>query len=65
MFQIWFDPNLRQSMQKEATYDDYSAAAFPVQENNGVATKTIIGEDSPFELDTPVLVRQVDLNPSI
>ena len=61
IFQIWFDPDLQQSMQKPATYDDYPAAVFPVETNNGVATKTIIGAGSPFELDTPVQVRQVDL----
>ena len=62
IFQIWFDPDLEQSLQKPASYSDYAAQVFPVKKNNGVATKTIIGESSPFELETPVKVRQLDLD---
>ena len=60
-FQIWFDPDLEHSLQKPASYSDYPAALFPVETTNGATTKTIIGEGSPFELETPVNVRQLDL----
>lgn len=52
MFQIWLDPNLDVTMQKEASYSDYTASLFPkIREER--FTKTIfIGEDSPFYLDT-------------
>lgn len=52
MFQIWFDPNLNETMQHEATYSDYRAAGFPEKEKDGVKETVYIGEDSPFELFT-------------
>jgi hypothetical protein len=65
MFQIWFDPNLMKTIEQPATYDDYSAASFPVRTENGVQITTIVGEGSPFQMDTPgVTVQRIQLDNS-
>lgn len=50
-FQIWFDPDLSKSLRKEASYDDIKAGQFPVKETEYGHIKTIIGKDSPMEID--------------
>ena len=52
MFQIWFDPNLNQSIQQPASYDDYSDEFFPVTEENGVRTKVYKGDGSPLQMQS-------------
>jgi redox-sensitive bicupin YhaK (pirin superfamily) len=65
MFQIWFDPNLMKTIEQPATYDDYAAASFPVRNENGVQITTIVGNGSPFEMDTPgVTVQCIHLDNS-
>ena len=62
MFQIWFDPDLTKTLEQPAGYDDYRAADFPVKSENGVAVKTIVGDGSPFRMDTPgIRVEQIEL----
>ena len=56
IFQIWFDPNLDQSLRKPATYDDYAPEAFPEEKKNGVSIRTIKGEDAPIKMDTEGIV---------
>tara|TARA_R110000868_G_scaffold289130_2_gene549275 strand:+ start:644 stop:1396 length:753 start_codon:yes stop_codon:yes gene_type:complete len=50
MFQIWFDPNLNESVQQPASYDDYPDEVFPVQEENGIRTKIYRGTSSPLQM---------------
>ncbi len=52
MFQIWLDPDLQQTLNQPATYSDYPADAFPVEETNGQTIKTYKGEGAPLEMDT-------------
>lgn len=54
MFQIWMDPNINKTMQQEATYDDYLAADFPVENRNGLEVTTYTGiHEAPLQMDTP------------
>jgi len=54
MFQIWMDPNINKTMQQEATYDDYPAASFPVEDRNGLQVTTYTGtSEAPLRMDTP------------
>jgi len=55
MFQIWTDPDLSVTLGKTASYDDYPADGFNVETQNGHSLWTLIGENSPLELDTPRL----------
>ena len=63
IFQIWFDPDLRKTLQQEASYDDYAHADLPMTTLANGSLKTYIGEGSPFQLDTPdVEIYQLQLN---
>ena len=53
MFQIWFDPNLNKTLAQPASYDDYRASEFPEKNLGDVRIKTLVGEGSPFKMDTP------------
>lgn len=53
MFQIWFDPDLSKTLEKEASYNDYPHEDFPIQENDGVTKKVYKGEGSPLKMDSP------------
>jgi redox-sensitive bicupin YhaK (pirin superfamily) len=55
IFQIWVDPDLKKTLSKQASYDDYPASAFPVQRENGHQRTILIGEGSPLTLDTQPL----------
>jgi quercetin 2,3-dioxygenase len=58
IFQIWFDPNLKQSLGAEPSYDDYRASAFSVAEGQGIKTQTLVGYGSPLRMDTPVRIHR-------
>lgn len=62
MFQIWFDPNLQKTLSQPASYDDYKAAGFPEKSMGDAKVKVLVGEGSPFTMDTPgVEVLQIEL----
>ena len=52
IFQIWFDPNISKSLYKEAEYKDYESSSFPLDHENNLSIKTIVGKNSPANLDT-------------
>lgn len=64
MFQIWFDPDLTKALDKPASYDDYRGADFPVRVDGNAVIRTLVGEGSPFRMDTPgVEVLRLELSP--
>ena len=52
IFQIWFDPNLENSLKKSASYDDYSFSQFKIKKNKTSSTIIIKGEGSPMVMET-------------
>jgi len=63
IFQIWFDPDLKKTLSKEPSYNDYQGSVFPVSENKGMRIVTIKGTGSPLEMDTPgIEIFEVRLN---
>ena len=60
-FQVWFDPNLQESLGKPATYDNYRDDDFPIAEENGLKITTFIGPGGPITMETPVRARRFDL----
>jgi len=52
MFQIWLDPNLAETLQMPASYNDYRAADFPITQNGDVQVKNYIGQNGLMELHT-------------
>jgi len=51
-FQIWLDPNLRETLSMEPTYNDYVSDSFPVIKGHGRRTKIYKGEGSPMDMHT-------------
>ncbi len=51
-FQIWVDPNLRDTLNHEPSYDDYMSDEFPVIEGTGRLTKIFSGDGSPLSMYT-------------
>lgn len=59
-FQIWFEPDLRKSLNQPPVYSDFEAQDFPSVENHeGVRVKPIIGNGGPVEIAAPVRVEEV------
>ncbi len=52
IFQIWFDPEINQALQKPASYDDFPANAFPIINEDGAETRVLKGEKSPIKMDS-------------
>ena len=53
IFQIWFDPNLNETLSKPASYNDYTAASFPVFEDKESKTKVMVG-GTQLQMDSKV-----------
>ena len=52
IFQIWFDPNLNESLKKPASYADFSSNLFEIISSDKMTRKVIIGNGSPMNLDS-------------
>ena len=62
IFQIWFDPNLQESMEQPATYNDYDAGVFPVTIKDGVAVRTFKGSGAPVQMKTEgITIKKMEL----
>ncbi len=65
IFQIWVDPDLSKTLQKEASYDDYKGAAFTKTKENGTTITHYAGEKGIMNLDTPgVDIRRIKVDNS-
>lgn len=63
IFQIWFDPDLKKSLQKEASYDDYKSEVFKKMSSKNKTIKFIVGKNSPMKMDTEgILINEYKLN---
>lgn len=52
IFQIWFDPNIQETMTHSASYNDYKASEIPEIKNNGVSYKNYIGNGGPVKMES-------------
>ncbi len=59
MFQIWVDPNLAVTMEKEASYDDYTAEQLPVERNDAIELISYAGGDGPMKLDADLQIQKL------
>ena len=50
IFQIWFDPNLHESLYEEANYSDYKSEFFSVKKEDGKETKIISDINNQIDL---------------
>jgi len=49
-FQIWFEPNLKETIHQTPTYHEYQNTDFPTEVRNGITIKHIIGNDAPISI---------------
>lgn len=62
MFQIWFDPDIRKSIQHEASYNDYSADAVHEFEEEGIFYSNYAGQGGPVVMKSEgVVINLVDV----
>jgi len=50
IFQIWFDPNLHESLYEEANYSDYKSEIFSIKKKDGKETKIISDINNQIDL---------------
>jgi redox-sensitive bicupin YhaK (pirin superfamily) len=60
-FQIWFEPYIREALNRIPTYTQYEHDIFPRSAKEGLIVKTVIGEGSPIELVSDVRMLDVEL----
>lgn len=66
MFQIWLDPNLSETLQIPASYNDYALNEFPVINENGIEKVIYAGEKSPMKMHTKgVDIQQLSINKGV
>lgn len=49
-FQIWFEPNLKETVRQTPTYAEFRHEDFPVEVRDGVTLKHVIGNGAPVSL---------------
>ncbi|HJP19144.1 MAG TPA: pirin family protein [Nitrospinota bacterium] len=62
-FQIWFEPFLQEAFKRTPTYREFNHEAFPIEKENGVTVKSIIGRDAPVSIETDVIMQDVSIDP--
>ncbi len=62
-FQIWFEPYLQDALRRPPTYAEYHHGDFPLRQADGVAVKTVIGEDGPISLVAEATMHDVTIAP--
>lgn len=64
IFQIWFDPDIRKTLNSTATYNDYKQGDLPVVEINGIKKTLYKGNKAPIQMVTEdVQIEKWNLNP--
>lgn len=51
-FQIWFDPDLKVSLDEAASYDNYKISKFEIEESDGVKVKYYTGKSASLEMSS-------------
>jgi len=65
IFQIWVDPDLSKTLQKEASYNDYKETDFEKEASNGSTITHYAGEHGRMKLDTPNIdIRRIKVSGS-
>ncbi len=62
-FQIWFEPDLRETINQTPTYREFSHDDFPVENREGVTIKKLIGEKAPISIKAEVVMQDILIQP--
>lgn len=60
-FQIWFDPGVQKTIHLQPTYNEYKHVDFLIEKNQGITIKTILGKESPIQLQTKVTMKDISI----
>jgi redox-sensitive bicupin YhaK (pirin superfamily) len=63
-FQIWFEPDIRQSIYQAPTYREFSHDDFTNESSDGISVKYIIGEKGPINLQADADMKDITIQPS-
>jgi len=50
LFQIWFEPSIREALQRPPSYSQYTHEQFSSSDQEGISVKTVLGEASPISI---------------
>ncbi|MDN5212845.1 pirin family protein [Fulvivirgaceae bacterium BMA12] len=63
IFQIWVDPDLKKTLQKPASYNDYGSGSFPETDHGGYTTRLLKGDGAPLTMDAQVdSIKEINFN---
>lgn len=63
-FQIWFEPNLKKSVDQTPTYSEFCHEDFPTEVCDGVTLKHVIGNGAPISIVAEAAMQDVFIPPS-
>ena len=58
-FQIWFEPNLMETVRQTPTYAEFRHEDFPVEVRDGVTLKHVIGNGAPVSLVAEAAMQEI------
>ena len=64
LFQIWFEPNLKETVHQTPTYAEFRHEDFPVEVRDGVTLKHVIGNGAPISILAEVAMQDILIPPS-
>lgn len=64
LFQIWFEPNLKETVRHTPTYAEFRHEDFPVEIRDGVTLKHIIGNGAPVSLVVEAAMQDILIPPN-
>ena len=59
LFQIWFEPNLKETVHQTPTYAEFCHEDFPVEVRDGVTLKHVIGNGAPISIVAEAAMQEV------
>lgn len=62
-FQIWFEPNLKETINLTPTYREFSHEDFPTETRDGVAVKYLIGGKAPISIQAEAAMLDILIQP--
>ena len=58
-FQIWFEPNLKETVRQTPTYAEFRHEDFPIEVRDGVTLKHVIGNGAPVSIVTEAAMQDI------
>ena len=62
-FQIWFEPDLKQTVRQAPTYAEFRHEDFPIEIRDGVSLKHVIGNGAPVSIQTEAAMQDILIPP--